>query len=524
MNRVKQRNFTRWYAPLGVCMLASLFCGASLYGANKGKGGKKSVVAQQSNMSTGVDGQLSVADVIGQVVRDRQELQDLRNKYMQEYTQQGGIQGNCMQLVGKITQATIAYVNQRIAETVKKLGPAPTKFSVFTLGSMARDESGFFTDLEVGILVAKKDQAILNYFRRFSQVLADRFFKLGEHPDVGGKGLRFDEEDNGPDHLRWYARYASPEQVAALDAAVGGERTSQSPVEGSRIFVATPKEFADLFDSNLLKKLAVITGMTEREKEIAIGVFAIARNVRHLYGDKALFDQYLAAREKYLQGRPENSNPLYANRREEIGRFNLEYNVKKQDKADSPIVAGKLGDIVDPKRTLYRFAEQALTSLGFWYNAGVQNTVQIADKLVAMKHMSPEWGNALKDLMNFTMCLRLRKQMILGKQGFSIPVTQKGYNDLKKTFATDLATATRSLKTATTAKDIKAMVQAEDAILHAKVDIADLNKMLPGKADSIISPEIVMLLNTKYLPLEKKLLETLKAFLAGDKNAFLQKM
>ncbi len=521
MNSVKQEISINRYAQIGMVILVSLVYSAPLYGANKGKKGKKPPVVVQQPESTDADSQLSVAEVIGQVARDRQELQALRSKFMQEYTQHGGMQGNCMQLVGKVTQATMAYVNQRIAETVKKLGPAPTKFSIFTMGSMARDESGFFTDLEVGILVAKKDPAILNYFRRFSQVLADRFFKLGEHPDVGGKGLRFDEEDNGPDHLRWYARYASPEQVAALDTAVGGERTSQSPAEGSRIFVATPAEFARFSGPYAIKSLV---GATERETKIVAGLHFLVRNIRYFYGDKPVFDQYIAAREKYLQGPPETSDLQYANRRQEIAYRKLESDVGKYGKADSLVFLGKLGDVVDPKRTLYRFPEQVLTSLGFWYNAGVQNTVQIADKLVAMKHMSPEWGNALKDLMNFTMCLRLRKQMILGKQGFSIPVTQKGYNELKKTFATDLATATRSLKTATTAKDTKAIVQAEDAIIQAKVNIADLNKMMPGKADSIISPEIVTLLNTKYLPLEKKLLETLKAFLAGDKNAFLQKM
>ncbi len=89
-----------------------------------------------------VEGQPSLTDVTGQTTRDRQELQALRNKFMQQYTQQG-MQGNCIQLAQQVTQATIAYVNQRIAETINKLGPEPTKFSIFTMGSIARNESGF---------------------------------------------------------------------------------------------------------------------------------------------------------------------------------------------------------------------------------------------------------------------------------------------------------------------------------------------------------------------------------------------
>lgn len=509
----------------GIFMLM-LFVGITELHAAKSKKKKTPVVVKEQPVvvkkqaitpkPTGVDGQQSVAEVIAQVARDRQDLQALRNKYIQEYTQQG-MQGNCMQLVGKVTQATMAYVNQRIAETVKKVGSAPTKFSVFTMGSMARDESGFFTDLEIGILVAKKDPAVLDYMKRFSQALADRFFKLGEHPDVGGKGLRIDEADNAPDHLRWYARYASPEQVALL-AKTFGDDTSKSPQEGSRIFVATPQEFAQFLQSNAVKNLV---GATGKEQDIVKGISAIVRNVRHLYGDKSLFDQYMAAREKYLQGPAETSDPQYANRRQEIAYFYLHDDAKKHSKPELPVLLGKLGDKVDVKRTLYRFPEQVLTNLGFWYNVGAQNTAQIADKLVAMKRMSPEWGKALKDLMNFTLCLRLRKQMKLGKQGFAVAVTQKGYNELKQKFADELTTANKDLATATAAKNAQAMAKAEDAILHAKVNIQDMAKLIPGTADSIMTPEIITALNTKYLPMEKKLLETLQAFLAGDKNAFL---
>jgi len=515
MNMIKkqekkqQKNFTSLCAQLGILMLVSLMFDAGLYAANKGKKGTEKL---QSTVATR---QIPVADIIDEVVRDRQELQALRHRYMQEYAQKG-MQGNCMELTRNITQAIMTYVNQRIDATVKKLGPAPTKFSLFTMGSMARDESGFFTDLEIGILVAKKDPVVLNYFKRFSQVLADRFFKLGEHPDVGGKGLRIDEGDNAPEHLRWYARYASPEQQTILEKNDSGK----GPYEGSRIFVATPQEFANLLDPNLYKKLAV-SDMPEKERNVAIGVSSMARNIRHLYGDKALFNQYMEARKKYFHGPPEYSNPSYANRREEIAYFNLEHDVKKHGAPGSAIAMGKLGDTIAPKLTLYRFPEEVLTSLGFWYNVGVQNTAQIADKLVAMKRISPEWGEALKDLMNFTVCLRLKKQIKFGKQIFDIPVTQKGYTELKQKFASQLTMATKNLALATAKKDTNGMMQAEDDILKAKMSMKDLEKMVPGKPDPILTPEIITALNTKYLPMEKKLLELTQKFLAGDKNAFL---
>jgi hypothetical protein len=474
------------------------------------KGGKPAIQKTES-----IDGQLPVSDVVGQVAQDRQELATLRNTFIHQYIQQGDMKGNCIQLASNITKGTIAYVNKRIAETVKKIGLPPTQFCIFTMGSMARDESGIFTDLEIGILVAKKDSTVLNYFKKFSQVLADRFFLLGEHPDVGGKGFRVDEGRNAPDHLNWYARYASLEQLMEL------EKEGKEPYQGSRIYVATPPEFANLWSPDFLKYLENLPTMSAKEKDIANAVTSMTRNIRYLYGDNFLLDQYLAAREKYMRGSMLYSNPNYSNRREEIAFFNLEYDVRKHGAPDSAISTGKLGDTFSPKITLYRFPEEVLTSLGFWYNVGVQNSAQIADKLVAMGRMSQQWADALKDLINFAICLRLKKQIAFGKQIFDIPVTQKGYTELKQRFNNRLGTANKNLMAAQMKKNMQAIMQAEEDVLKAQVALKDLEKMAPGKPKPILTPEIIALLNAKYLPIEKKLLEATQKFITGDKNAFL---
>jgi len=459
------------YALLSVVLL---MCSLSLCMTNKPKELK---VITRDFQAINVSDQIPLAQIMGQVTRDRQELQELRDTHMQEYVRVG-MNGNCMHITAQMAKATIAYVNKRIAETIKKLGTVPTRFCIFTMGSMARDESGFFTDLEIGILVEEKNPPVIDYFKRFNQRLADRFFLLGEHADVGGSGLRFDEADIAPDHLRWWARYASPEQITAL-AHAAEQGALQTPFEGSPIFVTTPQEFADLFNPTEFiepEKLISTIHMSQKEKNIALLVPHLARNIRYMYGDNFLLDQYLQARDTYLQG-PAHDTHHYKNHREEFAYNVLKYNVEKHGKPGSAIATGKLGDMVNIKDSLYRFPEEVLTSLGFLYDVRVQNTSQIVDQLVIMKHMSPEWGEELKDLMNFTVWLRLRKQVKLGKQGFDIPVTQKGYDELQQ-----------------------------------KLSPYDLRKVVPGEEDSILTPEIMSLLNTKYLPLEKKLYEFTKSF------------
>ena len=101
----------------------------------------------------------------------------------------------------------------------------------------------------------------------------------------------------------------------------------------------------------------------------------MVRNIRFLYGDKSLFDEYLKYREVYLSGEPKNKNPFYTNRRQEIAYGKMKDDIiKHMGNPESPIVSGKLGKEVDIKRELYRFPEQILTDLGFWYELGEQNT------------------------------------------------------------------------------------------------------------------------------------------------------
>lgn len=190
MYNMKQKKYARVSAVL-------LMCSVSLCFASKGKELK---VITRNFDAMSVSDQIPLAEIMGQVAHDRQELHKLRDTYMQEYLRVG-MHGNCMDVTTQIAKATIGYVNTRIAEIIEKLGTAPTKFCVFTMGSLARDESGFFTDLEIGILVEEKNPLVIDYFKRLSQRLADRLFLLGESCDVGGKGLRIDEADSAPDHF-----------------------------------------------------------------------------------------------------------------------------------------------------------------------------------------------------------------------------------------------------------------------------------------------------------------------------------
>lgn len=511
-------------------------------------------------------GYTAVKDLYAQAEQDRKELNDLRQNNMDSYFALRDTKNpNFIDLARNITEETIAYIKKRITQTIIELGPPPTDFAIFTMGSMARQESGFYTDLEIGVLVKEKNVKIIKYFEKFAQKLSDRFFLLGEHPDVGGKGLRMDEADNSPAHLKFFARYACEDQAKSLlKSALEKREFDKIPFEGSRIFIATPEEFAQHVNPNFLSEQEkvpteveeslmkdelekalkdpinkdrnvdevtkeikgyvkiLIRPLNPREKQISGSVESLVRNVRFLYGDQRLFDEYLKKREVYLNGAPKHANPFYSNRRQEIAFLEMKKDIMKyMNKPDSAIAAGKLGKEIDIKRELYRFPEQILTNLGFWHNVGEQNTSKIAQLLAQKGFMGQELSNQLTELMNYFIGLRFKKQEVCKKQTHALPTTAEEYNEQKEELESEVQKLKKQREFMAQSNSPAAELEKIDKdISKAQNSLIEMKKLKPLEETSILSAEEINLINTKYLPVLHKLFEAAKNFILGDKDAF----
>ncbi len=510
----------------------------------------------------------SLENLFGCATQDRKELNDLRQRNIERYLAIRDTQNpKFADLARDITEETIDYIKKRVTQTITELGPPPTDFSIITMGSMARQESGFYTDLEIGVLVKEKNVEVIKYFQKFAQKLSDRFFLLGEHPDVGGKGLRMDEADNSPAHLKFFARYACEEQAKSLlKSALEKRDFDKIPFEGSRIFIATPAEFAQHVNPDFLTEQEKVPANIEdamvqeefakalknpanrgrdeseianetkeqvhillkplnpREKQISGSVESLVRNIRYLYGDERLFDEYLKLREVYLQGEPKNKNPFYTTRRQEIAFLEMKKDlIKHMNKPESPIVTGKLGKEVDIKRELYRFPEQILTNLGFWNDLGVQNTTKIAQELARKGLMSKQLSDQLVDTMNYLIGLRFKKQEVCRKQTHALPVTLEEYNEQKEELELELQKLKKQREFMVQSNSPAADIEKVDKdISKIQSSLLELKKLKPLEETSILSPQEIATLNTKYLPILKKLFEAAKEFILGNKNAFLE--
>lgn len=497
-----------------------------------------------------------VKELIFEAKPDRKKLKSLRKKYyerfesMQNNEQKNNSVSDYVSYSKDVTDETKDYVNNIIKDEIKKLGKPPTKFSIFSMGSMARKECGPITDLEIGILVDKKNLETQQYFSKLSQALSDRLFLLGEHPDLGGKGLRLDEADNSPGHNKFFARFASDEEIKKMrEQAIIDKDFTKFPHEGSKVFLATPEEFASYSKKEYVplsyeeqkikakkayyeemqriyhdpKYASIISDPTKldelkkeiykearnlykplnlRERRIADSAGkCLGRNIDYLIGDKAVYDHFSNAREKILQVK--NTEGISA-------RQNLALDTMKKDIADKFIIGdniiqtGKLGKSFDIKRQFYRFIEQSVTNLGFYNHLDEQNIDEVTKKLVETGKIEPKFGEELRDLINFAMYLRLKKQVLLNRQSFSTYIDKEKYEeDLQelKNLIKDKESAYKYLVSSNSSKDVLDKAKNELIKLYNKHE-----HLVEEKPGTILSDKDIELLKSKYLPISNKLL------------------
>ncbi len=465
-------------------------------------------------------------------------------------------------LTQKITGDIKQYMQDMIDDEVKKLGPPPCKFTVATLGSMARGECGPETDLEVAFLIEEKNIENYKYFYALSQRLSDRIFLLGEHPDIGGKGLRMDEADNAPFHRRFFARNLSHEQAQEMqNEAIQNRDKKKMPYEGSRPFLTTYDEFAQFsspnFTQDIKQQRQIANKAFEKEWEKAknnpknkaalqteegrkklrneIGYWVnqmhrpysnrelgiantagkkLGRNMAHLYGDKPLYDAFAAKKKAHFdQAAPDGKKA-----REIFTKEKMHDDIAEMiQKGKSVYVNGELDKTLDIKRELYRFVEQFITNLGFYHECESQNCLEIVKELTQKGILSSDFGAQLSDFMQFATGLRLKEQATLKRQGYAAYLDEAEFNDDRTKMEKEITLLTEAISymesTATPNKE------AIDAKKRALVELKDkydhLLEMAPGK---IISQNDLALLKNKYLPIAQDIYKQAQAWTQGTER------
>lgn len=482
--------------------------------------------------------------------QDKSKLEQIRSEQFEQiHDALKQSEADYQKITKQISAQTKQYVNQIFDEEIKALGEPPTKFCVTTLGSLAREEAGPITDLEIAILMEQDSVEARRYFNELSQRVSDRLYLLGEHPDIGGKGLRMDEADNAPPHRKFFARNASQGQLRGLiNDAVKERDFDKLPFEGSRPFLVTADQFADftdkqypnqyltrqqrqtkqqtLFDSafktEMIKRRIkpgskqakalkeeigyYVEQMTRpyntREQRIAEQAgLHLGRNNAFLYGDESVHQRFASKKEQHLQKKEANG----LSRRQQIAVEGMQADIAKiYTEQKELFLEGKLGKKIDLKRELYRFVEQFVTNIGFYEQAASQNTVDIVTELTQKGKIPAALGSELQDFINFSTKMRLKQQSVLGRQGFATYIDEQAFADDKA----DLEKEIKGLEQAIAYQQENGLkddvAKQNRKLTKLKSKLEHLEDMAPGK---ILSAEDEAALRDKYVPILKKTFE-----------------
>lgn len=158
----------------------------------------------------------------------RQKLLDMRDAQIRDFFAEGEKESpNYFALAERVTDETKQFVVGLMQEATEQLPFFDQDNMAFVAaGSLARRDSGFYTDIE-GFLLQPEDKPINQHNgKMWAQFVSDLLFGLQEHPDIGVFGLRLDEADSSPFHHRFFARNYTPGQaLCSVVKSLGGTKT-----------------------------------------------------------------------------------------------------------------------------------------------------------------------------------------------------------------------------------------------------------------------------------------------------------
>ena len=311
------------------------------------------------------------------------------------------IQGS-QALFGEIAQRMGTLLAKLYQESEAALGPAPCKYTVMGLGSMALQQITPYSDLEFAILIEEPpDEATADawrkYFQKLTHLVHFRVINLGETvvpfgkyklslDHLGKRGLNFDLGGKTP-----LGRKDKPYELI-------------QPVSGMMEYLKN-----------------VDNKMEHMDKLLPY----ILESTCYAYGDSGLHERYVAEKRAFLlESRDESGNPAYQKR----ALKKLVEGVKdgRRQKGDLRDFEPKFGDedagrLYDVKQEIYRLPDRLLYRLAMYYGmlptSGWDAVTQLNQRgIIGVGEETQQAAHHLYYAVSFATMLRLQTYLHHGQQ------------------------------------------------------------------------------------------------------------
>ncbi len=363
-----------------------------------------------------------------EIARDKQILQDLRVDTKRRVAELEAAEMRDEALYIEKSKALFAEIAQRVGaflgklyqESEQALGPAPCKYTVMGLGSMALQQMTPYSDLEFSILMEdNKSQEVLEahraYFRELSHLVHFRVINLGETvlpqdqykaqhnlqislDHLGKRGINFDLGGKTPLGRKDKPYLKKPYKLI-------------QPVAGMMGYLKNEGHKMEHMDKLL--------------------PFILERTC-YVHGDQGLYAAYEQASKQFLQeGQTEQGVPVYQARALQKlleGVVELDYShagagrAKSVQQGDLADFAPKLfdyeaaGRLYDVKQEIYRLPDRLLYRLAMYYGllpeSGWDAVAQLRTKEIISEVAARHLGYAV----SFATMLRLETYLHHGQQ------------------------------------------------------------------------------------------------------------
>lgn len=188
-----------------------------------------------------------VESVIANSVSHRSQLSTIRSNAREQL--QNGVSAE--KVSRHMSDNMGRFVSSLYQEAIDKLGPPPCDYCLVVFGSMARQESGPYPDVDNMLIVEKKTPESLKYFTKVNQYVADRIHRLGEGDALGKAGIRFCPGDLNPSYQRYDFRYSDNPRNDFLLSLEQEHNDKSQTIENKKIELTNMADEIDRLEKDL---------------------------------------------------------------------------------------------------------------------------------------------------------------------------------------------------------------------------------------------------------------------------------
>ena len=377
---------------------------------------------------------LGVADLQSQIKNDRKVLQDLRADVKSRVNQleaalhekgmtpkqaqkaeKDYIEGS-QKLFEDIAKKIRAFVVKLYREAEQVLGPAPCKYAVMGLGSMALQQMTPYSDLEFAILMEKPSCEVADgkyraYLRKLTHLVHFRVINIGETViPISKYGVSLD-------HLC----------SVGFNFDLGGKTPLGRP----------DKPYSLIQPVDVMLAYLRTTGKQIEDKFLPF----ILETTCYVHGNKALYKEYEEKKQSFLvQTRTAQGIPVHRARAQRMYKEDLVEKERVIRVGDIQRLQPKFHDmdagrLYNVKQEIYRLPDRLLYGLAMYYGILSKSGWDAVAQMYKREIINSDALCHLQYAVSFATMLRLKTYLHHGQQVEQITVRRDNTTTLKEMFA-----------------------------------------------------------------------------------------